>query len=87
MLFRSPVVLNEILFNPAVPTDAFIELFFPGIGPMNLNGYTIAADTPYTIPSGTLSAADPFFVLKQADDPGLFAAMGAGGDNVYLYDP
>ena len=81
-----PVVLNEVLFNPATPTDAFIELFFSGIGPMDLNGYTIAADEVYSIPSGTVSAGDPFFVLKQADDPALFAGMGAGGDNVYLYD-
>ena len=81
-----PVVLNEILFNPATPSDAFIELFYAGIPTLDLSGYTIAGDAAVPIPSGTVSAGDPYFVLKAADAPALFNSFTLSGDNVYLYD-
>ncbi|HLE46529.1 MAG TPA: VWA domain-containing protein, partial [Thermoplasmata archaeon] len=81
-----PVVLNEVLFNPTSPADAFIELFYPGIAPLDLFGFVIAGDATFAIPVRTVSAADPYYVLRTPDAPALFAAMDAFGDNVYLYD-
>ncbi len=81
-----PVVLNEILFNPVLPSDAFVELFYTGHGTADLAGYTVAANGAVAIPSGTLSAADPYFILRAADAPALFAGLGRAADNVYLYD-
>jgi len=81
-----PVVLNEVLFNPTTPSDAFIELYYPGAASLDLFGYVIAGDAPFTIPSGTVSATDPYYVLRASAVPALFAAMDAAGDNVYLYD-
>ncbi len=80
------VVLNEVLFNPATPSDAFIELFYVGTASVNLAGYTIAGDAAQALPSATVSPADPYFILRTADAPALFPLVDAAGDNVYLYN-
>jgi hypothetical protein len=80
------VVLNQVLFNPVAPSDAFVELFYLGIGPLNLAGYVIAGNVPYTIPAATVTASNPYFIVRAGDAPALFGSMTLAGDNVYLYN-
>jgi uncharacterized protein YegL len=84
--FNMQLKLNEILFNPNVASDGFVEIFLV-FGLLNISGYKIVGDSEYIIPQGTeLSKSDPFFYLLQPADPSFFNGISPVGDNVYLYD-
>jgi uncharacterized protein YegL len=84
--FNTLLKLNEILFNPNVATDGFVELYLE-FGLQDISGYKIVGDSEYIIPLGTeLSSDDQFFYLLQPADPTFFNGMTPSGDNVYLYD-
>jgi uncharacterized protein YegL len=85
--FDSQAVLNEILFYPAIQSDAFIEIYIKWGLVIDISGYRIVGDAEYIIPGGTyLTDEDPFFYLTQYMAPMFFAAMNSNGDNIYLYD-
>ncbi len=81
------ILLNEIMFNPSVPGNGFVEIYTNSSLPMNISGYRIVGDTEYIIPDGTvLTSDDPFFYLVQSTDPAFFASLSSSRDNVYLYN-
>jgi hypothetical protein len=83
---NSNIVLNEILFNPLVSEDGFIELYLKG-GNLNLSGYRIVGDIEYIIPTTpVLTTNDRFFYLLQPEDVTFFSELNPGADNIYLYD-
>jgi hypothetical protein len=87
------VVLNEVLYNPTLPSDGFIELIYVGEeGDPDidvLNWLLVVGDTIIPIPSGTystiLNPSNPFYVIDAIMIPGLFGTIDVNGDNVYLY--
>ncbi len=81
------LVLNEVLFYSINPSGRFIEVFFKGLGSIDLSGYELIGDSAYTLPSITLTQANPYYVIRVADAPTLFNLMGPSGDNLYLYNP
>lgn len=84
--FTSWVLLNEILFNPIVPGDAFVGLYLR-TGALDISGYKIVGDREFIIPEGViLTPTNPFFYLLFSMDPSFFAVLDPAGDNVYLYD-
>ncbi|UCF07551.1 MAG: lamin tail domain-containing protein, partial [Thermoplasmata archaeon] len=85
--FTSQVVLNEILVNPVIQSDAFIEIYMKSGLAIDISGYKIVGDIEYIIPEGTeLTDEDPFFYLTETMAKSFFAALNPSGDNVYLYD-
>jgi hypothetical protein len=82
------VVLNEVVFNPSVPGNHFVELYFRFIMPVDISGYKIVGDSEYIVPQGTiLNLNETFFYLQYSDAPWFFDPdMDHNGDNVYLYD-
>ncbi|UCE37960.1 MAG: VCBS repeat-containing protein [Thermoplasmata archaeon] len=80
------VVLNEVLFNPGT-YEAFIELKYIGLGvDVNLNGWQVVIDVPYTIGDITLNPTYQYYIINEPIAPGLFGTITPSGDNVYLYD-
>jgi hypothetical protein len=79
-----PVVLNEVLFNGAVPTDVFAEMFARSLA--DLTGYRLVGDAAYTFSGGTIGGADPYGFLFESAAPAWWADVDATGDNLYLYD-
>jgi len=85
--FSSLVVLNEIMFNPSVSENGFVELYLKSDTPIDISGYKIVGDSEYIIPDGTELTSDyRFFYLTQPTGTTFFAALNSLGDNVYLYD-
>jgi hypothetical protein len=81
------VILNEVMFNPGAPELGFVELMYIGSATLDIQGYNIVCDREYRVPtSQILSPANPYFTLRQSDDPSFFSIMDSIGDNVYLYD-
>jgi uncharacterized protein YegL len=86
--FSTALVLNEIMFNPSTPQDAFVELYCK-FGYINISGYKIVGNTEFIIPEGTVvDSFDPFYyllyTLPGADT--FFNALTSSSDNIYLYD-
>jgi hypothetical protein len=83
----SMVVLNEILFNPSVPEDGFVELYLNSISPVNITNFKIIGDVEYIIPYDILlTPEEPYFYITQQMVPLFFSSLDPSGDNVYLYD-
>ncbi|MFQ6127929.1 MAG: VWA domain-containing protein [Thermoplasmata archaeon] len=84
---RNPdVVLNEILFNPNVANDAFVEVFYKGSSPIYLLGYRIVCNQEFVVGAITLTESNPYYVLRYQMDNGFFDSTSSQQDNVYLYD-
>ncbi len=73
-----PVVINELMINPAAVSDAdgeYVELHNFGPSPVNLAGWTLRDDDldAYTIPAGTPVLLQPggFLVIAAQADPAL----------------
>jgi Ca-activated chloride channel family protein len=84
----SALILNEIMFNPNLPADGFVEVLLR-FGTLNISGYKLVGNTEYIIPDGTiLTAADRFYYLMYSAPlaDAFFNALDPSGDNVYLYD-
>ncbi len=82
------VVLNEVLFNPQMPGDEFIEIVYKGNGTVNLRNYMIVCDNAYVIPNDTLlNTFQNHYILLPTNYPALFSEMSPTGENLYLYDP
>ncbi|UCF08106.1 MAG: VWA domain-containing protein [Thermoplasmata archaeon] len=84
------VILNEVMFNPALPDYGFVEMMYTGDGAANLDGYLIICDDIFQF-NGTLilDTYDPYAVVQYNDlvpTTDLFDNMDPSGDNVYLYD-
>jgi hypothetical protein len=84
----SAIVLNEVLFNPTVVNDYFVEIYNRFSFAVDLSGYKLVCDTEYIIPPGSIVDGNTsFFYLLYSMDPSFFNPnMNANGDNVYLYD-
>ncbi|UCE37283.1 MAG: lamin tail domain-containing protein [Thermoplasmata archaeon] len=82
------VVLNEVLFNPNVVDDYFVEVYSRSRLSQDISGFKIVCDTEYIVPNGTiLNINQEFFYLNYVMDPAFFDPnMDVSGDNVYLYD-
>ena len=79
-----PVVINELMINPAAVSDAageYVELFNGGPVPVDLAGWTLRDDDfdQFTIPAGspTLIQPDGFLVVAAQADPGLNGGFAA----------
>ena len=81
-----PIVLNEVYFNAVNQNDRFIELYYRGGSSLNIASYVLAGDAPYTLPSVTLTGANPYYVMRPSQAPSLFNLLTVAGDNLYLYD-
>ncbi|MCK4443175.1 MAG: VWA domain-containing protein, partial [Thermoplasmata archaeon] len=82
------IILNEVLFNPQVPGDEFIEILYKGNGTVNIRNYLIMCDNSYAIPIDViLTPMQNHHVLLPSDHPGLFTEMTPSGENLYIYDP
>ncbi len=89
----SPVRINEFRVSagrPANPTDAFVELYNAGSGPVDLSGWTLtqhqtqqASFSSITIPAGTTLAANGFYLLGLSTS-GLAAAARAGDATIHV---
>jgi len=73
-----PVVINELMINPAAVSDAageYVELYNSGSAPVDVQGWTLRDDdtNAYTIPGGAAVAIQPggFLVIAAQSDPGL----------------
>jgi hypothetical protein len=79
----SSIILNEVLFYPNTPADAFVEVLNRDDELVNISGYKIVCDTEYSLPDGTnLQLGNPFFYLFNNTDPALFSNMNSAGDNI-----
>ncbi|MFQ6106675.1 MAG: VWA domain-containing protein [Thermoplasmata archaeon] len=84
---RNPqVVLNEILFNPSVADEAYVEVYYRGAGTLSLSGYRIVCNQDFVIGLITLSQSNAYYVLRYQMDNGFFDSMSSLADNVYLYN-
>ncbi|UCG70879.1 MAG: VWA domain-containing protein, partial [Thermoplasmata archaeon] len=83
------VVLNEVMFNPALPEYGFIELMYIGDSSVDLDGFAIVTDNiEYISGSHVLDPDDPYYLVFRNDAPWLFnnGNVSNSADNVYLYD-
>ena len=79
----SPVVINELMYNPVsdLDSDEFLELMNTGDSSVDMSGWTFGGVTA-TLPAGTTIAAHGFFVLSP--DAARYAAVyGKTADAVY----
>jgi hypothetical protein len=87
---REPeVVLNEVMFNPSLPENGFIEVMYIGTSSIDLNGFAIITDgIMFITGSYVLDPDDPYYVVFRDDAPQLFDSghLSQSADNVYLYD-
>jgi uncharacterized protein YegL len=84
--FNSTLILNEVLFNPTIASDGFLEVYVI-FSSLDISGYKIVGNSEYIIPQGTqVTAVDSFFYLDYAKDAMFFNTLVTQGDNVYLYD-
>ena len=84
---RDPrLVLNEVLFNPLIASDAFIEVMLIEGKQIDTNGYVIACDSVHVLPSINLTEENPTYAVMRSASPTLFSSLTSSGDNVYLYD-
>ncbi|HKZ47529.1 MAG TPA: VWA domain-containing protein, partial [Thermoplasmata archaeon] len=85
------LVLNEVLYDAANPTDRFVELFYTGSSTLDVTGYRLQGKSLHTVATGgTLSPANRLFVMRNGDSPSaaaLFDSLLTAGDNLYLYRP
>ena len=85
---RNPtLVLNEVLFNPLLPSDGFVEIMLIDGEQIDTNGYLLVCDSVHALNSITLTKENPMYSILQSDDPPFFSTITSSGDNVYLYDP
>lgn len=80
------VVINEILFFPNAPDEAFVEIYYKGTSFVNLLGYAIVCNQEFFVGTITLTDTNPHYVLRYQMDGGFFDSMAPIADNVYLYD-
>lgn len=73
-----PMVINEVMINPAAVTDAngeYVELYNSGTTAVNIAGWTLRDDgtNSFTIPAGTPVLVQPgsFFLLAAQGNPSL----------------
>jgi hypothetical protein len=82
------IVLNEVLFNPQMPGDGFVEIIYKGNSTVNIRNFMIVCDNAYIIPIDViLTTMQNHHILLPANYPGLFSEMTSTGENLYLYDP
>lgn len=80
------VVLNEVMFNPAAPEFAFIEIMYIGDTSINIQDYYLICDyVSQFMGLWILDNSDRYAIMWESDAPLLFQNMDPGGDNVYLY--
>jgi hypothetical protein len=80
------VLLNEVMFNPDMIEQSFVELKLKSHEPLDVSGYKIVCDDVYVIPAGSvLDDIDPYFILLYEDAPYFFQNVTPTGDNIYLY--
>ncbi len=80
------VVLNEVLFYPNAPDEAFVETYYRGAGSVDLMGYSIVCNQDYLVGGIVLTEANPYYVLRYPMNSGFFDSLSSMADNVYLYD-
>ena len=75
---QSPVVINEIHYNPDIKTEhvEFIELSNVGADTVDLTGWQLTAGVSYTFLSGTILPANGYIVVAQ-DPAALKQKFGA----------
>jgi hypothetical protein len=86
--YNSSVMLNEVMFNPNVPGDFFVELYYNGTGSMNISGWRIVGDREFIISMGiVINNTNRFFYLLYVMDNIFFdpSVLDRCGDNIYLY--
>jgi hypothetical protein len=83
-----PVILNEVVFDTALPENRFIELYYPGTVTVSMAGWTLVVDSEYLLPPTIMNPLKRYFVLRGEDFPMDFGMDdgSTSGDNVYLYD-
>src|SRR2546425_11525880 len=64
---QSPIVINEIHYNPDVKTEPaeFIELYNAGTNVVNLGGWYFSNGIDYTFPAGTNLPPGGYVVVAQ----------------------
>ncbi len=85
----SSIILNEVLFYPNAPADAFVEIYNIGGASINISGYRIVCDTEFIVPNGTeIDFNKRFYYLLQGMNATFFdpANLDTTRDNIYLYD-
>jgi hypothetical protein len=85
--YRTPMVLNEVFFNPINVNDHFIELYYFNATVIDISGYKLVCNSEYIFPQGTQLTVDhKFSYLLFNEDNLFFQKMDIQGDNVYLYN-
>ncbi|UCE73951.1 MAG: lamin tail domain-containing protein [Methanomassiliicoccales archaeon] len=87
----SQVVLNEVMFNPELKEDHFVEIYYRDSSTIDISEYRIVGDKEYIVPNNTsLDKDNRYFYLSYSMDNDFFDdptnGMNSSGDNVYLYD-
>jgi hypothetical protein len=83
----SPVVLNEVMFNPGVITDHVVELYSLNSERIDISEYKLVCNSEYIFPNGTILDIDArYSYLIYGDDNSFFQNMNPQGDNIYLYN-
>ncbi|MCK4443534.1 MAG: lamin tail domain-containing protein, partial [Thermoplasmata archaeon] len=80
------LVLNEVLFNPLLPSDAFVEVMLNEGEDIDTNGYLLVCDSVHVLGSVVLTEQNPTFAVFQSSNPSFFSTITSSGDNIYLYD-
>jgi len=80
------LVLNEVLFNPLLSPDAFVEIMLIEGDDIDTNGYLLICDSVHILSSVVLTKQNPTFATFQSSDPSFFSTITSSGDNMYLYD-
>lgn len=61
-----PLIINEVMYNPAAGGSEFIELLSRTNGPLDISGWTVEG-AEFTFPSGTVVAANSFILLLRTN--------------------
>lgn len=84
---QTEVVLNEVLFNPQLVGDEFVEIYYTGNSSINLRGFIIVCDNAYIVSTDViLNVFANHYILLPLVYPGLFAEMDIAGENLYIYN-